>query len=96
MLFSEQVRRLSDALSAVSSAPASDPQLVALLASLHSAGCEQVRNDFGRVTQLAFLLNASSVQEAAGLLLSQMALDGEGGGWRGEGAEQRHVSVTRP
>ena len=53
MLFSEQLRRLADALSAISAST--------------------VRNDLGRVTQLAFLLSAASVQEAAGVLLSQLA-----------------------
>jgi len=52
MLFSEQMRRLSDELSLVADT--------------------SVRNEFSRVAQLAFLLNAGSVQEAAALLVSHI------------------------
>jgi hypothetical protein len=53
--------------------------------ALAQASAATVRNDLGRLTQLAFLLNAGSVNEAAGLLLSQLASGATGGAGGGAG-----------
>lgn len=51
-------------------------RLVNALSGLVATG--SARNEFARVSQLAFLLNAGSVQEAAGLLMSQEGAAGGG------------------
>ena len=55
-----------------------------------------VRNEFCRLNQIAFLLTAGSVQEAADLLLStQDALGGSGGGMRLTRAEAARMLTLR-
>ena len=50
-----------------------------LIDSLSELVSGSVRNEFGRLNQVAFLLNAGSVQEAAALLLSNLGSAGVGG-----------------
>ena len=67
-------------------------QIRRLSDTLASVSAATVRNDLGRVTQIAFLLNAGSVGEAAGLLLSQLATGAVSGG--GGGGSSNRLTPT--
>ena len=78
--------------------PCIEPVRWQLIDALSDLVDGSVRNEFGRLNQIAFLLNAGSVQEAMALLLSSLggaADDGAAGGGRLTRAEAARVLSLR-